>query len=54
MIDNPSYCQNMISKLQLYTSHGIYPSIQLITTYETKNHPLNPEIVQKLIDFYFL
>ena len=54
MIDNPSYCQNMISKLQLYTSHGIYPSIQLITTYETKNHPLNPEIVQKLIEFYFL
>ncbi len=54
MIDNAAYCQNMASKLQLYTSHGITPSIQLITTYETKEHPLSAEMVEHTIRYYFL
>lgn len=54
LMDNPSYSKNMHSKLQLYTSHGIIPSIQLITTYETKEHPLSSELVEELIKYYFL
>ena len=51
MIDNATYCQNMTSKLQLYTAHGIIPSIQLITTYETKEHPLSAEMVENIIPY---
>ena len=53
LMDNPIYSQNAYSKLQLYTSHGIVPSIQLITTYETKEHPLCSDAVEKIIELYF-
>ncbi len=52
-MDNPAYAQSTYSKLQLYTSHGIIPSIHLITTYETKSHPLTSDIVEKTISLYF-
>ncbi len=54
MMDNPAYCRNVSSKLQLYFSHGIIPSINLITTYETKDNPLDVEIVEGIIQHYFL
>lgn len=54
LMDEHQYCKNMHSKLQLYTSHGIIPSIQLITTYETKEHPLSSSLVDKLVKYYFL
>ena len=53
MADEPGYCQKMIEKLRTYTSYGIIPSIQLITTYETKDHPLSAELVEKIIEYYF-
>ncbi len=53
LMDHPSYCQNVLSKLQLYTTNEIYPSIQLITTYETKDHPLDSEYVETLIQHHF-
>lgn len=53
-MDKPGYRSNAISKLQLYTSHGIIPSIHLITTYETLEHPLTSEMIEKIIDYYFL
>lgn len=52
-MDNPSYCQNASFKLQQYSLNGIIPSVQLITTYETGKHPLNPEIIEKIIEHYF-
>lgn len=54
MMDNPNYCKNAFSKLERYTSSGIIPSIHLITTYETQNHPLDSGIVENLIKLYFL
>ena len=54
LMDEPAYYQNAFSKLQLYTSHGIIPSVNLITTYETKRSPLSSEVIEKLIDHYFL
>lgn len=54
LMDDYQYCKSMHSKLQLYTSHGIIPSIQLITTYETKEHPLSPNLVEELVKYYFL
>lgn len=46
-MDDPSYSKNAFSKLQLYTSHGIIPTIQLITTYETLNTPLSSDSIEK-------
>ena len=53
-MDDPSYSKNAYSKLQLYNSHGIVPSIHLITTYETKENPLSTEVIEKIIEHYFL
>lgn len=54
MMDEPSYYNNAYQKLQQYTSCGIVPSIQLITTFETSKHPLSSEQIQKIIEYYFL
>ena len=54
MMDSSVYAQNTYSKLQLYTSHNIIPSIQLITTFETKDHPLTQKTIEAIIKQYFL
>ncbi len=54
LMDSPLYAQNTYTKLQLYTSHNIIPTIQLIATYETKEHPLNPKVIENTIEQYFL
>lgn len=54
MMDHPSYSKKVASKLDLYISNGIIPSIHLITTYETQNEPLSFEVINKLISHYFL
>lgn len=53
LMDDSAYSKNACSKLQLYISHGIIPSINLITTYETKSHPLSSEMVENLVREYF-
>jgi len=53
-MDDPLYASKVFSKMQLYTSNGIVPSIHLITTFETQEHPLNPDLIQKIIQNYFL
>ena len=53
-MDNPCYSKDIAFKLNTYISHGIIPSINLITTYETSDHPLNSDIVQKIVEHYFL
>ena len=54
LMDDETYCKNACSKIQLYSSHGIIPTVQLITTYETKDNPLSSEIIEKIIEHYFL
>lgn len=54
MMDNDKYAQNACSKITLYVSNGIIPSIHLITTYETKSHPLSSGLVDEMIRHYFL
>ena len=53
-MDEPSYAKNVAPKLNAYISHGYIPSINLITTYETKEHPLSPVTVENLVEEYFL
>lgn len=54
LMDNPSYFQKAFSKMQLYTFHGIIPSIQLITTFESAKNPISPDMINKIITHYFL
>lgn len=54
MMDNSNYSKNVYSKLQLYNSFQIIPTINLITTFETQESPLNSETVEKIVQLYFL
>lgn len=54
MMDDPLYCKKFYYRIKLYISHGIFPSIKLITTFETKNNPLTTEMVERIIEQYFL
>lgn len=53
MMDKPSYASDAFEKLQVYNSHGIIPSINLIITCETKDKPLTSLHIEKIIDTYF-
>lgn len=54
LMDNASYSQNAFTKMQIYTTNGIIPSIHLITTYENKQYPINAESIHAMIEKYFL
>lgn len=54
MMDKEDYRNNYLAKLHHYLSHNILPSIQLITTFETLEHPLSIETVRKIVEDYFL
>ena len=54
MMDDPIYAGQAFSKLHTYSRYGIIPSINLITTYETGDNPLDLDAVQKIIEQYFL
>lgn len=53
MMDDPIYCEKAISKLRKYCYHKIIPSVNLITTFETREHPLTMDAIEKLIQQYF-
>ena len=52
-MDDPAYARKTANKLQLYISHQIIPSLQLITTYETPEAPLSSSLVEATIAHYF-
>lgn len=54
MMDNPTYRKNAFDKLNLYAANNIYPFKQLIITCETKEQPLDTEVIQRVIDAYFV
>jgi len=53
-MDDTNYARNTASKLQLYISNGIIPTLQLMTTYETRNEPLTMERIESVLWQYFL
>lgn len=54
LMDDLNYIKNACSKIQLYASNGIVPSLQLITTYETRENPLSINTIEDIITHYFL
>ena len=54
MMDNEDYTHKAFRKLEIYALNQILPTYNLITTYESRENPLNPEIVEQIIRMYFL
>ena len=54
LMDEEEYRNSVYKKLKFYCDNGIIPSINLITTYETKQHPLDANHVEAIIKEYFL
>lgn len=54
MMDEKDYCEKAIKKIENLEKDGIFPGRNLILTYETKEHPLNMKIVERLIEQYLI
>ena len=53
LMDDKEYSEKAFSRIQHYNSNGVHPAIQLIMTFETKEHPLTSDVVEKLVKHYF-
>lgn len=54
MVDISNYSRNAFNKLNIYTSNGIIPTINLIITFETTKKPLTGDVIEQIINYYFL
>ena len=52
MMDEPEYVEKALQKIACYEQTGIFPGESLILTYETKLSPINPKIVNLMIQKY--
>ena len=52
MMDDPNYAYHVSHKLSTYISNHIIPTIDLITTYETKEQPLSIDTINHVIAEY--
>lgn len=54
MMNDFKYNRNIGERIQTYVNNEIIPSVDLITTYETSNHPLTIQKVEKMVKEYFI
>ncbi len=54
LMDHRQYRKKVADKIVTYGDYDIYPSMNLITTYETAACPINSEKVERVIREYFL
>lgn len=54
LMDQHEYRDKTFEKMKEYGNNGIYPDIQLITTYETVQNPLSADYIEKIIQMYVL
>ena len=52
MLDDPTYLGRALSKISTYIRNGIFPGDRLLLTYETREQPINMNIVQCLLKSY--
>lgn len=53
-MDDPSYAQNAVRKIQAYEENDIYPGERLIFTFETGRTVLDTKMIEKLVSRYLL
>ena len=51
--DDNSYALTISDRIRKYCSIQIVPSLDLIMTFETKERPLDPNLVEETIQYYF-
>ena len=51
--DVPQYAEENTRKMFEYAQNGIVVGANLIVTFETEAHPLDPDTIQKILDLYF-
>ena len=54
MMDDAKYANHVFNKLQIFSQYGYIPTINLITTFETKENPLTYDMVENVIKMYLL
>ena len=54
MMDNSEYVNRACQKIRIYCNCGIIPSVNLILTYETKEHPFDMDSAEQIVREYFL
>ena len=54
MLDNPEYANDYVRKMNLYAAYGFYLGENLIATFESSQHPLTTEQIQKTIEKYLM
>ena len=52
MMGNPEYAENAVAKIHLYQKHGYFLGDNLIATFESQGHPLDPEDVRRIASKY--
>lgn len=52
MMDDPTYAQNAVKKIQSYSKNGILQGERLILTFETSKTVLSMDSVDAIIDYY--
>ena len=52
-MDNPYYINKTFEKLKIYAGCQFVPGQNLLTTYETKDYPLDCEKVEHMIEEIF-
>ena len=54
MMDDPEYVERALMKIAAYEKNGIFPGVNLILTYETRQIPINPKLVSLMIQQYLV
>ncbi len=52
--DDPEYRENLTFKTNQFLKHQLIPNDNLILTYETKEHPITEELIDRIIRSYVL
>ena len=52
-MDKSDYLKGVFPKLHTYANYGIVQGVNLIATFETKDNPLEADMVEKIMDYYF-
>ena len=53
LMDDEEYQERTRFKLKKYIDNGIFPTLNLITTYEDKEHPLSIKVAKDIVSQYF-
>ena len=51
-MDDENYRKKALFKIHNYTKEGIIPGTNLIMTFETKENPLDMDMIEKMIEYY--